>query len=77
MSFWDAEKIKAGRRAFQITQYDLAEELGTNQQLISEWERGLRKPGRAYQKLLSVAFEAIAKKKETNAITSVEIEEKN
>jgi len=66
MNFWDAEKIKAGRKAFNVTQAELAFELGTRQQTISEWELGLYKPGKAYQKLLSLTFEAIAKKRENN-----------
>lgn len=66
MNFWDKEKIKAGRKAFNITQAELAFELGTRQQTVSEWELGLYKPGKAYQKLLSLAFEAIAVKKEKN-----------
>jgi len=61
---WNAETIKAARRAANVTQAEFSDELGTRQQTISEWERGLYVPGQAYQKLITIAFENIMKRKE-------------
>jgi len=40
-----------------MTQTDLAEELGTRQQTISEWERGVYQPRGASGTLLSIVAE--------------------
>ena len=41
---WDSRRIRALRNHLGLTQQQLAEELGTRQQTISEWETGLYKP---------------------------------
>lgn len=41
---WDATKVRALRQHLGLTQEELAQELGTRQQTISEWERGQYQP---------------------------------
>jgi len=41
---WDAGRVRALRRHLRMTQQELAVELGTRQQTISEWETGMYKP---------------------------------
>ncbi len=43
-SAWDKQRVQALRRHLRLTQSKLAEELGTRQQTISEWETGMYKP---------------------------------
>ena len=54
---WDASRLQALRRHMGMTQDAMAEELGTRQQTISEWERGLYKPRGASQTLLTLVAE--------------------
>ena len=54
---WDSERIQALRRHLGLTQYQLAETLGTRQQTISEWETGMYKPRGASATLLSIIAE--------------------
>jgi len=54
---WNKEQIKALRRHLNLTQAKLAEELGTRQQTISEWETGMYKPRGASATLLSIIAE--------------------
>ena len=54
---WDAPKLLALRRHLGLTQDELAQELGTRQQTISEWERGMYKPRGASQTLLTMVAE--------------------
>jgi len=54
---WNKEEIKALRRHLNLTQAKLAEELGTRQQTISEWETGMYKPRGASATLLSIIAE--------------------
>ena len=56
-SEWDREKIRALRRHLKATQQEMAEEMGTRQQTVSEWETGLYKPRGASKKLLSILAE--------------------
>jgi DNA-binding transcriptional regulator YiaG len=51
---WDAQSIKALRQHLKLTQSGMAEELGTRQQTVSEWEVGLYEPRGASAKLLSM-----------------------
>jgi DNA-binding transcriptional regulator YiaG len=51
---WDAKRIKALRQHLKLTQSGMAEELGTRQQTVSEWEVGLYEPRGASVKLLSI-----------------------
>jgi DNA-binding transcriptional regulator YiaG len=54
---WDRERIQALRRHLRLTQSEMAEELGTRQQTISEWETGMYRPRGASVTLLSLVAE--------------------
>ena len=54
---WDKENIKALRRYLGVTQVKLAEQLGTRQQTISEWETGMYQPRGTSVTLLSIIAE--------------------
>jgi len=54
---WDASRVHALRRHLGLTQQELADELGTRQQTISEWERGLYRPRGASARLLTLVAE--------------------
>jgi uncharacterized protein YecE (DUF72 family)/DNA-binding XRE family transcriptional regulator len=54
---WNAERIKALRCYLKLTQQELAHELGTRQQTISEWESGIYKPRGSSVKLLTIVAE--------------------
>ena len=45
------------RHHLGLTQQELADELGTRQQTISEWERGLYRPRGASARLLTLVAE--------------------
>ena len=51
---WDASSVKALRKHLKLTQSAMAEELGTRQQTVSEWEVGQYQPRGASAKLLSI-----------------------
>jgi len=54
---WDAERLQALRRHLQLTQRQLADELGMRQQTISEWETGAYRPRGASARLLQLIAE--------------------
>jgi len=54
---WDEEQVWALRQHLKFTQARLAEELGTRQQTISEWENGMYRPRGASATLLSIIAE--------------------
>jgi DNA-binding transcriptional regulator YiaG len=54
---WDKERIQALRQHLKLTQQEMANELGTRQQTISEWETGAYQPRGASAKLLSLVAE--------------------
>ena len=54
---WDAQGIRGLRQHLGLTQQQLAEELGTRQQTISEWERGLYQPRGPSVTLLTIVAE--------------------
>ena len=54
---WDSEHIRALRRHLGLTQRELSNRLGTRQQTISEWEKGMYKPRGASSTLLSIVAE--------------------
>ena len=54
---WNKEQVRALRQHLNFTQARLAEELGTRQQTISEWETGMYRPRGASATLLSVVAE--------------------
>jgi DNA-binding transcriptional regulator YiaG len=51
---WDQRRIKDLRKHMGLTQSELAEELGTRQQTISEWEVGMYKPRGTSVTLLNI-----------------------
>jgi DNA-binding transcriptional regulator YiaG len=54
---WGKEEVRALRQHLNLTQAKLAEELGTRQQTISEWEKGMYRPRGASATLLSIVAE--------------------
>ena len=54
---WDNKRIWALRRHLGLTQRELANQLGTRQQTISEWEKGMYKPRGASSTLLTIIAE--------------------
>ena len=54
---WDGRRINALRKHLGLTQQELADELGTRQQTISEWETGMYKPRGASSTLLTIVAE--------------------
>jgi DNA-binding transcriptional regulator YiaG len=54
---WDARSVRALRRHLDVTQSELAGELGVRQQTVSEWETGVYRPRGASEKLLSMVAE--------------------
>ena len=57
VSKWGPESVRALRRHLGLTQDRMAQELGTRQQTISEWERGLYTPRGASHTLLRIVAE--------------------
>lgn len=54
---WDAKTILELRKHLELTQAEMAERLGTRQQTISEWEKGMYQPRGASAKILSLVAE--------------------
>jgi DNA-binding transcriptional regulator YiaG len=54
---WDAGGVRALRQHMGLSQDALAEELGTRQQTVSEWETGRYRPRGASARMLSVIAE--------------------
>ena len=54
---WNAYTVHALRQHMGATQQEMAEETGTRQQTISEWETGMYQPRGASQKLLTIIAE--------------------
>jgi DNA-binding transcriptional regulator YiaG len=54
---WTKEDVRALRQHLNFTQAKLAEELGTRQQTISEWENGMYRPRGTSATLLSIVAE--------------------
>ena len=54
---WNAQKVRGLREHLNLTQQDLAEEMGARQQTISEWETGLYQPRGLSERLLSLVAE--------------------
>ena len=57
---WRADKIRALRQRLGLTQKQLAAEMGTRQQTISEWETGQYAPRGASARLLTLIAERAA-----------------
>ena len=54
---WDGRRVRALRKHLGMSQQALAEELGTRQQTVSEWETGLYSPRGASNTLLGIVAE--------------------
>ena len=54
---WNAASIKDLRSHLGLTQQQLADEMGTRQQTISEWETGMYQPRGTAERLLSLVAE--------------------
>ncbi len=54
---WDATRILALRKHLDMTQAEMADRLGTRQQTISEWEKGMYQPRGTSVTLLSMVAE--------------------
>ena len=54
---WDLEGVRALRQHLGCTQQELADEMGTRQQTISEWETGMYQPRGASSRLLAIIAE--------------------
>jgi DNA-binding transcriptional regulator YiaG len=54
---WSKEQVRALRQHLNLTQARLADQLGTRQQTISEWENGMYRPRGASATLLSIIAE--------------------
>ncbi|MEO8456338.1 MAG: helix-turn-helix domain-containing protein [Chloroflexota bacterium] len=54
---WDRQSVRALRKHLGVSQDALAEELGTRQQTVSEWETGQYQPRGASAKLLGIIAE--------------------
>jgi len=62
---WNRQRILALRQHLRLTQAKLADELGTRQQTISEWETGMYKPRGTSATLLTLIAERSGFKYET------------
>jgi DNA-binding transcriptional regulator YiaG len=65
---WQAGKVKALRQHLGLTQEELARELGTRQQTISEWETGMYRPRGLSERLLSLVAESAGFAYEPDAV---------
>ena len=54
---WNSKRVQALRQHLGLTQRELADMLGTRQQTISEWEKGMYKPRGTSATLLSIVAE--------------------
>jgi len=54
---WDAPAVRALRRHMKLSQDEMAAQLGTRQQTVSEWETGRYRPRGASATLLSLVAE--------------------
>jgi DNA-binding transcriptional regulator YiaG len=54
---WDGAAVRALRYHMKLTQSGLADELGTRQQTISEWETGMYRPRGTSATLLTLVAE--------------------
>ncbi|MFQ5879131.1 MAG: helix-turn-helix domain-containing protein [Dehalococcoidia bacterium] len=54
---WDDARVRELRRYLRLTQRQMADELGTRQQTVSDWEMGIYRPRGASRRLLSIIAE--------------------
>jgi DNA-binding transcriptional regulator YiaG len=70
---WDKSSIQALRSHLGLTQQELAAELGTRQQTISEWETGLYQPRGASATLLFMIAEKAGFKYDAGPDTRLDV----
>ena len=63
---WDAPAVRALRLHLKLSQDEMAAQLGTRQQTVSEWETGRYRPRGASATLLSMIAERAEFKYETS-----------
>ncbi len=56
-SVWDSRRVRALRKHLGLTQAKMADEMGTRQQTISEWEIGIYQPRGTSATLLNIIAE--------------------
>jgi DNA-binding transcriptional regulator YiaG len=54
---WDKDGVRALRRHLGVSQEELAQQMGTRQQTISEWETGMYTPRGMSERLLTMVAE--------------------
>ncbi len=54
---WDSSAVRGLRRHLELTQEQLAGELGVRQQTVSEWETGAYRPRGASERVLNMVAE--------------------
>jgi DNA-binding transcriptional regulator YiaG len=54
---WDSARVRALREHMGLTQQEMADQLGTRQQTISEWETSMYQPRGASSTLLTMVAE--------------------
>jgi DNA-binding transcriptional regulator YiaG len=54
---WDSRRVRALRQHMGLTQQEMADQLGTRQQTISEWETSMYQPRGASSTLLTMVAE--------------------
>ncbi len=57
---WDAKMVRALRQHMGVSQQEMAEEMGTRQQTISEWETALYQPRGTSRRMLNIIAERSA-----------------
>jgi len=72
-SGWDARRVRDLRQHLGLTQSELAGEIGTRQQTISEWETGMYKPRGTSITLLSLIAERAGFKYKTDSPESIKL----
>ena len=72
---WDSKKIRSLRRHLGLTQEQMAEELGTRQQTISEWETGAYQPRGPSATLLNLVAERAGFSYETSEVNKEDTEQ--
>ena len=54
---WDRDGVRALRRHLGVSQEEMAQQMGTRQQTISEWETGMYQPRGMSERLLTMVAE--------------------
>lgn len=54
---WDGQRVRRLRTALDLTQRELADQLGVRQQTVSDWETGIYQPRGASVRVLDIVAE--------------------